>query len=358
MKLGARALWPLLLAACGTTPAQPSSSGAPPAIEPPEPSNERTGRSKGDGSSEIEVGRNYACVRRGSAIDCFTVEAQRGEALTNGPVQRIALPPAIDLSVLGKGACAVVEDGGVWCWTDENAQPKEARGVRGMARFVGANPDRGCGITTDGELACWKGGERETVPAFSDVIDIAQGSGICLTTRAGGIACRGWVMGRAQGGDMKDFTALGEFPGLDGLAVADWHFCQVVEGRVTCRGENSGGMLGIDGDDSAEGVTPTGLEHRQIRQIHASYTRTIALDERGHTWWWGDPDPGAFVDGPDSGSKPVDITRTVGRLDAVATGVRFACGLQKERVTCWLDGGDLRNGIHEAKAVGVREISR
>ena len=71
----------------------------------------------------VAAGGSHTCaIVRGGGVRCWGNDStgQLGdgapEPLALSPVEAAGLPPAIALAAGGDFTCALVEDGGVWCW--------------------------------------------------------------------------------------------------------------------------------------------------------------------------------------------------------------------------------------------------
>jgi len=102
------------------------------------------------------------------------------------------------------------------------------------------------------------------------------------------------------------------------------------EGKVWTWGSNSNGQLGI-GSDVLYKLTPTELEYLpKIKKISASNKHSIALDENGHVWTWGNNFSGQLGNGSHVNSnKPVMLDDLSG-VSSVVAGYRFSLVIKND----------------------------
>lgn len=169
----------------------------------------------------MAVSTNFYCVLRAAGdIECAggNTAGQLGSNVGAGsrelvrvPLPRRAVAVDVDIGV----ACAVLDDGSVWCWGDNSS----AQLGRGFESELGVEP----------------------MPiAFSERsagVSLASGMG-CVWTAAGSVACWGHdVLGRIHPED-ADTTVPALLPELEGassVAAADHEVCALMGSAVWCR---------------------------------------------------------------------------------------------------------------------------
>ncbi len=221
----------------------------------------------------------------GSTDDLFVIPALAPRVALSGP--------AIQLVRWDGHACALLDDGRVQCWGDNE------NGVLGYGNldFVG-----------DDELPSDVG----TVPLGGPAIQVVAGQ---------------------------------------------YHMCALLEGgAVRCWGGNTLGRLGlaneitIGDDETPDSVGPLEFAGPPVVQLVAGLAHTCARHENGALSCWGDNDfgqlgyPGRGTVGDDE--RPIDV----GHPDIGGVATDIACGqehtcaiLEEGKVRCWGDRGQLGN---------------
>jgi alpha-tubulin suppressor-like RCC1 family protein len=93
----------------------------------------------------------------------------------------------------------------------------------------------------------------------------------------------------------------------------------------------------------------------QIVAVAAGYYYSVALDENGNIWTWGEGDSGQLGDGgyPDSVPTPTLVTN-ISNVIAIAAGYEHAVALTASNIVwTWGDNtyGELGDGTTDARAV-------
>jgi len=191
--------------------------------------------------------------------------------------------------------CAVTSDGGVKCW-GQNAYgvlgdgtrtnhplPTSVASIGGEAIAVSAHEMNTCALLHDGRVSCW--GNDQLVPQFVDgIVDarmIAVGAGhACALTAAGAVECWGSNY-YGQLGDGSDADQVWPFEvdiGAPAVAISAGtrHTCAVrTDGIAKCWGSNASGQLGNgEAGYSAVPVIVAGtFAGRVFRSGHAHHER-------------------------------------------------------------------------------------
>ncbi len=189
----------------------------------------------------------------------------------------------------GTHTCALVENGGAWCWgqndsgqlgdgtTTSSSVPVAVTGALPLKLAqISAADDHTCALLTGQTVECWglnnagQLGDGTTsnrskpvaVTGLTGVVQIALGDAFtCALTGAGGVSC--W--GTNQVGELGDgsttnsktpVTVSGLSSGVVAIAAADDHACAVLlSGQTDCWGDNSAGELG-NGSMGGMSTTP------------------------------------------------------------------------------------------------------
>jgi alpha-tubulin suppressor-like RCC1 family protein len=258
-------------------------------------------------ASSVAAAKNTTCaVVTGGVVKCFGANdaGQVGEAVAPSayeptPVQVPGLSGIVQVGVGDEHACALRNDGTVWCWGDESNgklgngvafgttfQPQRVIGLTGIAQIaVGAN--HACALRNDGIVFCWgantlgqlgigKGGPDDknaadqlaAVPLpvivfggsyLTTARSISAGaSDSCVTDPHGYVFCWGDnAYGEIGWGSMNGtqlfppYTTVVGYP-VQGLALATsvsvgtYHVCaRLSSGAVDCWGRNESYQVGV-----------------------------------------------------------------------------------------------------------------
>ncbi len=313
---------------------------------------------------EIAVGIAHVCARREMGeVFCWGGDQYgqigNGLPLTDHAAAVVALgAPAQQLTARGLTTCAKLSDGTVVCW--------------------GANWD--AMIDDSGEMIV---NTPRTV--YSEpILSVAAGfANVCVAT-LGHAYCRGRNdHGEAAAGTAAETTAFDvpvqRFDGseswpleaLDGIAPADHHVCfLLVDGRLFCAGDNSGGALGDTTNVDRAWATEVDVPG-EVDDVATGGNHTCAANAGGMVYCWGYNDGGEI-----GGGVPLETTETAPRLVAgiadatkVVTGERHACALLGDgTVKCWgwQGNGAIGNGVldelatdapYQLPLTGVRQIA-
>lgn len=278
--------------------------------------------------------------------------------------------PAIlsDVAALAAGeahTCAVLRDGRVMCWGDNDrgqlgdGTTAERAGpvlVEGLTSVVGlaAGAASTCALSGDGTVACWgvngigqlgngtttDSSRPVAVAGLADVTSLAAGSNrTCAVQRDGTVSCWGELAGRLPGDSLSDELDPVRIKGLEqvtALAVGISHTCALLEGgTVACAGGNDYGQVGNGTTVRAAGLTNVdGLA--PVSAITAAGAHTCALLREGTVACWGQNAFGAVGDGSTiDRSRPVLIDGLRG-VASVAAGSNHTCAVVGAgSLACW-----------------------
>ncbi|MFO0631358.1 MAG: hypothetical protein U0168_00755 [Nannocystaceae bacterium] len=327
---------------------------------------------------ELALGTAFSCaLRRNGQVYCWgfvdhgrlgygpTIDQDIGDDETPASAGPLPLPAnVVDIAAGGTHACAVVDDGSLYCWGE---------GTAGKL---------GYGATTNvgGSNTPIRQGQ---VPLGESVIAVAAGAGhTCVVNTDRHVRCFGdavhGILGNGDAmediGDDEPASASVELD-LSGdvriLVAGSQHSCAVLEpgGDVTCWGFGANGRLGygdtVDvGDDESLSNLRVGLGGAAIA-IDAGRAHTCALVDTGEIKCWGDGTGGKLGQGGtmDLGDTeatlptaidPVPVDDGVGAtVLGIATGGDHSCArLDGGRVRCWGAGAKGQLGYGNPMALG------
>jgi alpha-tubulin suppressor-like RCC1 family protein len=319
----------------------------------------------GVGSALASVGRGYFGRSVSVAVLVASVAVA---AILPAPDARAA--SAVSVSAGGYHSCAVMTDGSVTCWGDnENGalgdgtltnrrRPITVPGLT-VIESVSAGGGHTCALTVAGGVKCWGGngsgqlGDGTTtrhlspidVPGLtSGVAAIATGElHTCILTDGGGVKC--W--GANKLGQLGDGTTtrrltpvdvVGLTSGVAAISAGLWHTCAVtVTGGARCWGSNYNGELGNGTTrKKPHPVDVSGLTSG-VAAISAGGVHTCALTTAGGALCWGGNFDGAVGDGTRiSRTTPVNVSGLGSGVAAISAGGIHTCALTVAGgMKCW-----------------------
>lgn len=302
-------------------------------------------------------------------------------------IPRAVVPLAgdvVDVAAGGRHTCAITTSDAVRCWGSNAAgqlgaaaadscgtapfefacstTPLAVQGLAGEAVAIGAGDFHTCALLADGGVRCW--GENENgqlgdgttadraapvaVAGLGPAVAIAVGGfHTCAITEDGTV----WCWGKGEEGQLGGDYECGQVcptplavAGLDGiveLAAAGLHTCaRTAAGAVLCWGFNFDGQVG-DGSEENVRTEPTpvtglGTGVVAIDGGGAFTGHTCAITAASGLVCWGDNDHGQLGDGTMSdGLVPVAVTGLGSGVEAVAAGHRHTCAIAAAGVLCW-----------------------
>lgn len=291
---------------------------------------------------------------------------------TPAPVEAVAPLRATSVVPISGYTCAVMEDGSLRCWGDNEGGvlgdgtlvdrwvPVVVEGLAGVTGVTGTWEST-CALGADDTVQCWGDNEvgqlgdgtttsRRTpgpVPGLAGVVDIDGGGfHVCAALDDGTARCWGW----GESGELGDGTleqrstpveviadadGLHPLAGVVEIAAGADHTCALLgDGTIRCWGSNVYGQLG-DGStqDSPIPVVVTGIA--DAIGVGAGDDATCALLRDGSVECWGWNEAGQLGDGtPESRPLP-------GPVPGISTAVALAendpsCALLADgSVVCW-----------------------
>lgn len=230
----------------------------------------------------------FTCVvRGGDTVECWG-DNRSGQLGTSSDDKVIREPVQVfdkdgfplrhmkRLAAGGGHACAVNEDGDVWCW-GSNASGQSQASAAGATRVTGA----------------------------SGAVDVAAGDRhSCAALSTGKVMCWGWNLnGQSDGahtGTEDETVSVSEVKGVTGakaVAAGARHSCALLEdGGVMCWGSNQVGQLGTENAGFESPPVRAALSAR-VTAITAGKAHTCALGEGGEVLCWGSDGSGQVGSG-------------------------------------------------------------
>lgn len=247
----------------------------------------------------------------------------------------------------GQTTCVRIADDTVWCWGDNDARlvdPLDDRDAVSTLTMPHADTAFqavalgavGCGLTTDDAFVCW--GQRavdfDPIPTEGAGALAVGNEVLCVGSDDGRIVCA------AEAGSdtsIADAPTLSSSP--DTIGIGQSHACALVDGTVTCWGDQSDGRLGNGVDTAGSGVATVPLP-APATALSVSLRSTCAI-VAGEVLCWGNNENATL--GVSGGARvdpnPVDLA---GAAQSIAAGAKHMCAvLADASVWCW---GDASSG--------------
>jgi alpha-tubulin suppressor-like RCC1 family protein len=326
-----------------------------------------------------------------------TVAATRTPTLLPTPPPELpTVDPAsariVDIAAGGAHACALFQNGAVWCWgknefgqlgngsTINSLGPVQVRGLAGTPTALVAGWAHTCALSEQGGVECWgynkygELGNGSTMDSAhpvavkglnADVQSIAAGDDhTCAVLNDGSLRCWGFN----ESGQLGDRTTLNSIvpvavPGMahpiTAVAAGGGHTCALSDQRgILCWGDNAFGQLG-DGQPYPNryyaAIVP-GLENN-VTAIAARGGHTCALLSTGGVECWGDNQNGELGDGTlETRRTPVPVAELRSGVIGLAAGGTHTCAIARGGgVMCWGRNyhGQLGNGSKLSNLVPV-----
>jgi alpha-tubulin suppressor-like RCC1 family protein len=301
----------------------------------------------------------------------------------------------VDIAAGMQHACAVLDDGSVWCWGANTAgqlgdgtvlrrSTAAAVPLPWRAKSVAAGEEHTCALLDTGAVVCWGAnsagqlgdGTTASRAAPAQVVGIMDARAVaagarhnCALVAGGQVRCWGANV-RGQLGNGLDSTVQSTPTGVLGLvdataiAAGGSHSCALIDHALSCWGEGSFGMLGNDQtNDSSVPVSAQAVV--KLDGVALGDAHSCARDVNGRGWCWGANGSGQLGDG----TLVNRLIPTATQLDGVAqlaAGGAFTCAaLTTGTVRCVGDNavGQLGNGTTVAQSVpstvlGLSGVSR
>lgn len=285
-------------------------------------------------------GRGWRCATWTAAVAVVAgglIAAASPAGATASP-QRLK---AVQVSAGSDHACALVEDGSIFCWGD-NHHGALGRGVAGEPD-VGLAPGR---VPVDGTDL-----EGEVV------VEVSAGlSFTCARTASSKVVCWGFGLhGQMGDGGSTDQLVPTAVPTVGtplqgkqvtAIATGSFHACATTsQGDAACWGLNRFGRQGA-GDTDEYHRTPTAVTKasgafvgRAISTLSIGDTQACGLATDGTTACWGQASSGSLGGGPSS--VTTGVPTAIDRTGTVLEGKTVTQAVTQSRVGCALSADDV-----------------
>ncbi len=228
--------------------------------------------------TSLSVGPTHNCaILQNQSLWCWgrSNSGQLGDGTrptsNTQPVQVKDLTDVTAVAIGGAHTCAIVADGGLWCWGNNN------QGQLGFTSAETSVPD------------------PTRVTALEAVVEVALGSShSCARLSDNTVWCWGSFYGQ-DGPGMEgaskpvptQVTELGD--SARALALGASHACALLDdGSVWCWGANTGGQLGSGGTDNLESATPVAGLGTEVAALGVGELHTCVVKTDESVWCWGD----------------------------------------------------------------------
>jgi alpha-tubulin suppressor-like RCC1 family protein len=287
----------------------------------------------------VASGGSHTCAIVGGAVKCwgFNNHGQLGNVVANE--SRVPVPVSnlsgVQAIVGGDLHTCAIAGNGAWCWgyngtgqlgassaPTESYVPIQVNGLTSGVTAITAGGSHSCAVV-NGAAKCW--GDNTVGQLGNGTADQAPPP--------------------PQSTTPVQVTGLSS--GVQSVAAGLTHSCALVNGGVTCWGNNASGQLGngtVDGPPPAQSFAPvqvTGLASG-VQSIIAGRDHTCAFLTGGGVKCWGSNGSGQLGTGSfDSGSSPfpVSVTSLASGVQAIATGYQHSCALGTGGIQCWGSNG-------------------
>ncbi len=352
---------------------------------------------------KISVGSSYACaVHENGDVSCWGYNwcgrIGPGPDGATPPTTVAGVSAVVDLAAMAAHTCAVDEFGDVWCWGCDGIAGSEGLLGRGYS-IIDSSPDKvlyidnaktisggmrnACALRENGSVWCWGGyrlgngtavESRLPVPVIGleDATALSGGLGhYCALRDDHSLACWGnsgngeLGPGAPWDGDVPVMVA--GLAGIQSITGSVVHTCAVAGelSAVFCWGGNDAGQLG-NGTITSQ-TSPTGVMNLthvvsvSAGNEHTCAARTYGTEPINRTaWCWGNGAHGSLGNGTnDAVLVPVQVLG-LSNVEQVACGYAFSCariddGVTPASASCWGlgDDGRLGDGLNTTSVVPV-----
>lgn len=293
---------------------------------------------------------------------------------------------ALAIAAGGRHSCAIIEQGGVYCWGDNDdlqlgsaggssAAPRAVEGVTGAVELAAGDRHTCATLVEGGAVVCWGANDRGQLGTGQTGAGALPGPRVVDSEAARSLSAGGehscaidddtnaWCWGDNRFGqvsaDAGEIAAYPEdsltfFDSAVRVAAGGRHSAAVIDDdSVTTWGESSSPALGR-GDPASSDPYSIVVDAFDARAISAGAEHTCAVGTDGGVRCWGVAADGRLgVDGGDRYS-PVDTGLDA---DEVRAGGTHTCAIAGEALSCWggNDAGQL--GSDGASGFAPRQVA-
>lgn len=320
------------------------------------------------GVAAVAAGGSHTCALMNTGtVKCWG-SGQFGQ-LGNGTSKAVQDDPVDVVELAGKAVdivsgeyhtCALLTDGKVQCWGLNGAgqlgngfiqeflgrnKPVDVTGLPAAAKMITAGTSHTCAVLTDGSMWCWGDDEYG---------QLGDGS---------------VVKGAAEKGKAAPVKVAG-LENVTLISAGERHTCAMADNVVYCWGDNSHGQLGTGTTESSPlPLAVTGL-NPDVYALTAGEKHTCALSPDPSAGvkgiqCWGDNTYGQMGNSFSGkfSSVPVDVTGFTGEAALISAGYEFTCLLSKDdQAFCWGitsygQGGNLTDAPPVDQPVSAPELT-
>jgi hypothetical protein len=249
-------------------------------------------------------------------------ETERGPAAVPG------IAGAVSLTAAEQGACALVEDGAIWCWGQELSPGRMPR-VNEPVRVLGPSDAlvvRGkfffCALRGDGSVWCWgpnMGARPAPVAGLTDVTEVSVGAGMaCARTSRGALSCWGdsdsGQLGPSSGEFERQPVPIAGLAGVTTVGAGSASACAASADGVRCWGHVgahpafSSACLRMTSHHGGGGA-PLQWQFCPVPTRLDGLADVVALDVGGLQHCALTRDGRVFCWGPDDGDRPRPVVQ-------------------------------------------------
>jgi alpha-tubulin suppressor-like RCC1 family protein len=289
----------------------------------------------------VAAGGSHTCaLMNNGSIKCWG-SGQFGQlgngaskAAQDDPVDVVELgDKAVDVAAGEYHTCALLSNGKVQCWGLNGAGqlgngvdqeylgrnvPGDVIGLPSAATMITAGPSHTCAVVMDGSMWCW-GNDEYGQLGDGSVVKGAADKGKATPVKVAGL---------------ENVTLM---------AAGERHTCAMADKVVYCWGDNSRGQLGNGTTESSAVPQAVTSLNPNVTVLTAGEKHTCALvadpSEPGKSiQCWGDNAYGQMGRSFDSkiGSTPVAVEGATGETTLLSAGYEFTCAVSKDdQAFCW-----------------------